>query len=75
MKLGPKNVFDVFKAISMRKKTFFFLLFLSFYMVGLQEKKKIENRFFQIAPFLGGVPLNTKNNDEKYSKFGTIKSF
>ena len=30
-------------------------------MVGLQEKKKIkkkfENRFFQIARFLGGVPL------------------
>ena len=32
-------------------------------MVGLQEKnkikKKFENRFFQIARFLGGVPLKT----------------
>jgi hypothetical protein len=52
----------------MRKKTFFLLLFLSFYMVGLQEKK-IENRFFQIARFLGGVPLKHprvfyKNNNQ-----------
>ncbi len=63
MKLGPKNVFSVFWLYPSEKKLFFFfLLFLSFYMVGLQDKKKIkkkfENRFSQIARFLGGVPLN-----------------
>jgi hypothetical protein len=34
--------------------------FRFFFFVGLQEKKKkkkIENRFLQIARFLGGVPL------------------
>ena len=70
----PSNIYDIrskkrfwrFLAISLRKKTFFFLSFLSFYMVGLQEK--IENRFFQIARFLGEVPHNWRFKFLTYPK-------
>jgi hypothetical protein len=46
----------------MRKKTFFFFPFVfKLFYGGASRKKKIkkkfENRFFQIARFLGGVPL------------------
>jgi hypothetical protein len=43
----------------MRKKTFFFSFVFELLYGGAsrKKKKKIKNRFLQIARFLGGVPL------------------
>jgi hypothetical protein len=50
------------------KKSFLFFSFVFelLYCGASRKKKKIENRFLQIARFLGGVPLNC----EKMVLFG-----
>jgi hypothetical protein len=57
MKLGPN--FISFGHIFEKKKLFFFSFVFELLYGGAssKKKKKIENRFLQIAPFLGGVPL------------------
>jgi hypothetical protein len=57
MKLGPKNFLKFFGHIYEKKNYFFPLVFKLLY--GGASRKKFENRFFQIARFLGiaQVPL------------------
>jgi hypothetical protein len=67
MKLGPKNVFSVFW-LYLKKKNFFFFPFVFKLLYGgasrkKKIKKKFENRFSQIARFLGGVPLKLCSRD------------